>query len=78
MATFSRLSRSRGLLLFAFLGALSVLASCTGKIGYGVINWSVPEYSLYAGDVVPVFIQSNIGKVYVIGLDSSDTRNNFV
>ncbi len=74
MATFSRLSRSRGLLLFAFLGALSLLSSCTGKIGYGVINWSVPEYSLYAGDVVPVFIQSNIGKVYVVGLDSSETR----
>lgn len=44
-----------------------VFLSCTGHIGYGVMNWSVPESSLTAGDIVPVFIQSNIGKVYVIG-----------
>lgn len=44
--------------------------SCTGHIGYGVINWAVPEQQLSAGDLVPVFIQSNIGKVYVIGLPS--------
>lgn len=74
MATFSRSSRPRGLVLLALLGGLSLLASCTGKIGYGVINWSVPEYSLRAGDVVPVFIQSNIGKVYVIGVESSEAQ----
>jgi len=64
MITTSNFSLHRAIyLVFAVL--LSV--SCTSHIGYGLINWSIPEESLSAGDVVPVFIQSNIGKVYVIG-----------
>lgn len=51
-----------------------LLSSCTGKIGYGVINWSVPEYGLAAGDVVPVYIQSNIGQVYVVGLEGGAVK----
>jgi len=74
MATFSRSFRPRGLLLAALFAVISILSSCTGKIGYGVITWSVPEYALAAGDVVPVFIQSNIGKVYVIGVETGETR----
>lgn len=57
---------SRGLAILAACATL-LLVSCTGRIGYGVMNWSAPEYALAAGDVVPVFIQSNIGKVYVVG-----------
>ena len=59
--------------IFALLLVCSLCISCSGYIGYGVINWSVPEHGLVAGDVVPVFIQSNIGKVYVIG--SGKDRN---
>ncbi|ULQ60508.1 SH3 domain-containing protein [Brucepastera parasyntrophica] len=44
--------------------------SCANHIGYGVLTWSLPEYDLTAGDVVPVFIQSNISQVYVIGIGS--------
>ncbi len=51
----------------AALAFTLALAACSSKIGYGVMNWSLPERALAAGDVVPVFIQSNIGKVYVIG-----------
>ena len=54
--------------LLASVIVVLLLTSCTGHIGYGVINWSIPEHSLTAGDVVPVFIRSNISKVYVIGL----------
>lgn len=50
------------------LAAALLLASCAGHIGYGVVNWSIPERGLVAGDIVPVFIQSNIGKVYVVGI----------
>ncbi len=53
---------------FAFaLAALFV--SCSGHIGYGVLNWSIPEQNLVAGDIVPVFIESHIGNVYVIGVE---------
>ncbi len=59
--------RARATFAALALSALALAAACSGYIGYGVVNWSVPEHSLAAGDVVPVFIQSNIGKVYVVG-----------
>lgn len=61
--------RRIGLVLLFSCGI--ILFSCTGKIGYGVLSWSIPEHNLTAGDVVPVFIQSNIGNVYVIGTPTS-------
>ena len=36
-------------------------------MGYGVLLWNVPEYELEGGDIVPVYIKSNISHVYVIG-----------
>lgn len=62
-----RANDCRFILPVLLLSALALFLSCSGHIGYGVINWSLPEHVLAAGDVVPVFIQSNIGKVYVIG-----------
>ncbi len=59
--------------IFLLLSLLAV-SSCGGKIGYGVLAWSVPDHDLHAGDVVPVFVQSNIGKVYVIGSKDSKDR----
>jgi hypothetical protein len=52
------------------VAAILSIAACSPYIGYGVLNWSVPEHGLKAGDVVPVYIQSNIGKVYVVGAGS--------
>ncbi|HNY21599.1 MAG TPA: SH3 domain-containing protein [Treponemataceae bacterium] len=63
---------ARFLLIMAMAGFL--FSSCTGLIGYGVLNWSVPEYNLSAGDIVPVFIQSNIGKVYVVGVGNGSRK----
>ena len=59
--------RARAAFAALALSALALATACSGYIGYGVVNWSVPEHSLVAGDVVPVYIQSNIGKVYVVG-----------
>lgn len=53
--------------VFLALAATLTLVSCTSHIGYGVVNWSVPEQHIVAGDIVPVFIKSNISQVYVIG-----------
>lgn len=41
--------------------------SCQKIMGYGVLLWNIPEYQLQAGDVVPVYIRSNITQQYVIG-----------
>jgi len=48
---------------------LFVTAGCSKKIGYGVVNWSIPEYNLTATDVVPILVRSNISKVYIAELD---------
>ena len=45
------------------------LSSCSKKLGYGVVNWSIPEYNLTAGDIIPVYVKSNIEKVYIVGLN---------
>ncbi len=49
-----------------------LLVSCSRYIGYGVMNWSVPEMGLSAGDIVPVCIRSNISNLYVIEIETSE------
>lgn len=48
-----------------FLAGL-LCTSCKQIIGYSVVLWSIPEYEIYDGDIVTVYIRSNIGNVYVI------------
>ena len=40
-------------------------------MGYGVLLWGVPEERLQDGEIVPVYIKSNISHVYVIGVGGS-------
>ena len=58
-----------------FLSVLSILMfSCSGIIGYGVLLWNDTEHKLSDGTVVPVYLKSNISKVYVIGLPDSKEK----
>lgn len=64
----------RKLKLLVFILAAVVVSSvffgsCSNKLGYGVVNWSIPEYNLTAGDIIPVYVKSNIEKVYIVGLN---------
>ena len=43
-------------------------------MGYGVVLWSIPEHGLFDGTVVPVYVRSNIGKVYIIGIPDSKQK----
>ena len=36
-------------------------------MGYSVVLWTIPEQQIKSGDIVPVYIKSNISHVYVIG-----------
>mgnify|MGYP003294753947 FL=1 len=50
-----------------------LLLSCSDKImGYSVVLWTIPEYQIESGQVVPVYIKSNISHVYVIGTESGE------
>ena len=56
------------------MSLLFVFAGCSGKMGYGVVLWSIPEQNLYDGEIVPVYAKSNISKVYIIGLPDSKQK----
>jgi hypothetical protein len=50
------------------------LGSCSSRLGWGVVLWTAAEGPLPAGSVVPVYIKSNIQKVYVVGVPGSKER----
>ena len=56
-------------IIFSVLLAFSLvlISSCSKIMGYSVLLWNIPEKGLQDGDVVPVYIRSNISHVYVIG-----------
>lgn len=52
----------------AILFLAILFTSCSEKImGYSVVLWNIPEYEIASGDVVEVYIKSNISHVYVVG-----------
>jgi len=49
------------------------LISCSDKImGYSVALWNIPEHEVQAGQVLPVYIKSNISHVYVVSKDGGE------
>ncbi|MCX7027716.1 MAG: SH3 domain-containing protein [Spirochaetes bacterium] len=51
------------------------LASCSPRrIGWGLLLWTVQGTQAKAGTIVPVYLKSNITKVFVIGLESEQGR----
>lgn len=52
---------------------LLTFTSCSEKImGYSVVLWNIPEAQIASGEIVPVYIKSNISHVYVIGTKSGE------
>jgi hypothetical protein len=52
-----------------FLAVLLVcLSSCTRKIGWGVLLWSDEEWGIPSGTVLPVYVKSNIEKMWIAGV----------
>lgn len=47
--------------------ALNLTSCSDGIVGYSVVLWNIPEYEIADGTVVPVYLKSNITKVYIIG-----------
>ncbi len=60
--------------LFILATLLSIfLTSCSEKImGYSVVLWNIPEHDIASGDVVPIYIKSNISHVYVVGKEGGE------
>lgn len=64
------LSRFLFALFFPFFSFL--LSSCQKSLGYSVLLWNLPDHRLCDGDIVKVYIKSNISHVYVAELPSVD------
>ncbi len=45
------------------------LGGCSSRrLGWGVLLWSIEEPPIPSGTVMPVYVQSNINKVWVVGM----------
>jgi len=60
-----KINRFTFILTFA---AVLVFTSCSSKLGYGVLLWSIDEPPVLSGSVLPVYIKSNIEKVWIVGI----------
>jgi hypothetical protein len=61
----------RHLGLVALLALAASLGSCSSRLGWGVVLWTAAEGPIPAGSIVPVYIKSNIQKVYVVGVPAA-------
>jgi len=53
-------------ILFTLVFGL-LITSCS-KLGYGVLLWSIDDPPIDSGTVLPVYIRSNIEKIWVVGV----------
>jgi hypothetical protein len=51
-----------------FLAACLLMVSGCSRLGWGVLLWSTEEPAIPSGTVLPVYIRSNINKVWVVGV----------
>lgn len=61
--------------LFALVFIL-LFSSCSQRLGYGVLLWSIEDPLVLSGTILPVYIRSNIEQIWVVGIpeDLSNTR----
>jgi hypothetical protein len=61
-------NRQKGLLFGIFLITCAFTVSCSSRLGYGVLLWSMDEPPIQSGTVLPVYIRSNITRTWVVGV----------
>lgn len=49
------------------LSLTAVFSACSSRMGWGVLLWSTEEPPVQSGTVLPVYIRSNINRVWVLG-----------
>jgi hypothetical protein len=65
----------RLLSLFLIIACI-VLSTCSSRLGWGILLWSMEDPPIPSGTVLSVYIRSNLNKVWVVGIPSglSDNR----
>ena len=67
------IKKFRVILFFAVVTAL-VFSSCS-RMGYGVLLWSTDNPPIDSGTVLPVYIKSNIEKIWVVGVPDNANKD---
>lgn len=64
--------------LWKFIGTVLLclsLGSCANGVrGYSILLWNENEYNLDDGQILPVYLKSNISKVYVVGVPGTKQK----
>ena len=60
--------RQKCVVFGVFLIACVLAASCSSRLGWGVLLWSLEDPVIPSGAVLPVYIKSNIDRVWVVGV----------
>lgn len=63
----------RKLILITSIFLAFVLTSCSERIiGYSLVLWDITEENIRSGDVLPVYIKSNISQVYIVSNEAGE------
>jgi len=60
--------KNKDIIILLTLTFVLLFTSCTKKLGYGVLLWSIDRPSILSGTVLPVYVKSNIEKVWIVGI----------
>jgi len=60
--------------VLATLFLVLIVTSCS-RLGYGVLLWSIDDPPIDSGTVLPVYIKSNIEKIWVVGVPDNARSN---
>ena len=62
-------------IVFLLSGLLSlILFTGCGKLGYSLVLWNNPEVGVHEGQIVKVYVKSNISHVYIVGSDHGNVE----
>jgi len=55
-------------IILACTALCALLAACSSRIGWGVLLWTLEDPPIPSGTVLPVYVKSNINRVWVVGM----------
>ena len=61
-------------ILFSIFSVFCFLFFSCGESGYSLVLWNNPEAGISEGDIVKVFVKSNISHTYIIAIPSSKNK----
>lgn len=71
---FDKINGMKKICLSIFVLVIALFSSCSKNNGYGVVLWDDLDNGLRDGDIVPVYVKSNISHVYIVGANGKNVE----